>query len=128
MLDIDTIMDMLDWGNPEEVQQEGRRQAQNIRCINAFIQPMNRRQGKNVWENCALILCEKSDIELRPYLVQLLEWLQDLNWPGALYIFNRVRSYSEEECFSSALDYSIRVAKLLNDEVWLNTLQDIRRR
>lgn len=36
----------------------------------------------SVWDNCAKILSERTDKELSPYLVELLEWLQDLNWLG----------------------------------------------
>lgn len=44
-----------------------------------------------VWEKCAYILLEKTDRELEPYLEGMVEWMQDLNWPGALTILERLR-------------------------------------
>ena len=57
-MDIDRIMDLLDWNNPPEVQEEGRSLARSIRCINVFLQPMHPGHDKNVWDNCAIILSE----------------------------------------------------------------------
>lgn len=38
-VNIDEIMDMLDWNNPPEVQEGGRVLARKVRCINVFLQP-----------------------------------------------------------------------------------------
>ena len=38
------------------------------------------------WKNCAIVLSEKSDEELAPYLDDLLRWLQDINWEGGTVI------------------------------------------
>ena len=71
MVNIDYIMGLLDWNNPENMQEEGRALAREVSCINVFIQPCDRKYNKNVWDNCALILSERSDEELRPYLDRL---------------------------------------------------------
>ncbi|MBQ9119946.1 MAG: DivIVA domain-containing protein, partial [Lachnospiraceae bacterium] len=47
----------------------------------------------------ALILAEKSDEELSPHLIQLMEWLQDLNWPGAVCIQDRLKAFSKNRLF-----------------------------
>ena len=39
MVNIDCIMGLLDWNNPESVQEEGRTLAREVSCINVFIQP-----------------------------------------------------------------------------------------
>ena len=46
-----------------------------METIIPFIQPLTPRHNKNVWENCAAIIAEKSDEELETYLTELLEWL-----------------------------------------------------
>lgn len=122
MESIDEIMDMLDWNNPPEVQERGRMLARNIRCINVFLQPGHPGHGKNVWDNCALILAERTDQELHPYLFELFEWLSDMNWPGAICIFERLLRYQEEDWLNSVLSHSIKEAQLLCDECWLDYL------
>lgn len=81
MQDITEIMDMLDWHKLPEIQTKGIAQAKDAETIRPFIQPLTPEHNKNVWENCAAIIAEKSDEKLRPYLAELLEWVQDMNWP-----------------------------------------------
>jgi len=126
MIEITKIMDMLDWNMPHEIQMKGISLAKNIKTIIPFIQPVSPEHNKNVWENCAIILSEKSDEELKPYLIELLEWLQDMNWPGAFCILNRLQSYSDKNTIRNAIDICIKKAKICNDKVWeenLNSLQ-----
>ena len=103
-------MGLLDWNNPEAMQEEGRTLAREVSCINVFIQPCDRKYNKNVWDNCALILSERSDEELRPYLDQLFHWLEDMNWPGAECIYRRLKRYHEDRLFRSMLNECIREA------------------
>ena len=35
------------------------------------------KHNKNVWENCAVIIAEKNDENLKPYLVELLDKIYD---------------------------------------------------
>ena len=79
---IDEIMDMLDWNNSIEVQEKGIELGGKVRCINVFLQPGHPGHCKNVWDNCAKILSQKSDETLKPYISNLLEWIEDSNWPG----------------------------------------------
>nr|WP_162990894.1 DUF5071 domain-containing protein [Maliibacterium massiliense] len=127
MCGIDQIMDMLDWNNAAEIQQEGLKLAKQVESINVFIQPLDRQHNKNVWDNCAQVLCDRSDQELKPYLIRLLEWLEDLNWPGALRIFNRLRRYSDKEAFDFSYHECIMRAKALQEEDWLHHLYELRK-
>ena len=122
MTDVMEIMDMLDWHMSPEIQSKGISLAKNIKTINPFIQPLTPKHNKNVWENCAVILAEKSDNELKPHLIELLEWLQDMNWPGAFRILDRLKKYSDNNSFRSAINICIEKAKGCNDEVWENNL------
>ena len=115
MFDIDKIMEMLDWNNSIEDQALAIESAKNVKCINVFLQPGSP-YGKRVWDNCAKILSARSDKELAPYLIPLLEWLQDLNWPGALTILDRMISYTDMSAFNFALNRCIARATALQDE------------
>lgn len=125
MYSIDEIMDTLDWNNPPEIQKRGRELAKDIRCINVFLQPRHPGYGKNVWDNCAIILSERSDEELRPYLRELFDWLLDMNWPGAYCIWDRLKRYKDKEWFNYVLDDCIKEAKSLGEEIWLSNLLEI---
>lgn len=70
MVDIDYIMDLLDWNNSKEKQEQCIKLAQNVKCLNVFLQPGNRYCVKNVWDNCAKILAARSNEKLSPYLVE----------------------------------------------------------
>lgn len=123
---IDEIMDMLDWNNSPDVQERGRMLAKEIRCINVFLQPGHEGHGKNVWDNCAMILTDRPDSELRPYLHNLFEWLIDMNWPGAYCIWERLKRYTDKEWFDYVLNDCINEAKALGEDIWLDNLLEIK--
>ena len=60
-------MDMLDWNKLPEIQARGIALARSTETIIPFIQPLTPKHNKNVWENCAVIIAEKSDEKLEPY-------------------------------------------------------------
>ena len=88
--DIEHIFSLIDCNQEIKKQEAGIKAAREIDEIVSFILPMHPSYNKNVWENCAKILSYKTDSELLPYLPELLEWLQDLNWPGAFIIIERL--------------------------------------
>ena len=122
MQDITEIMDMLDWHMLPEIQAKGIALARSTETIIPFIQPLTPKQNKNVWENCAVIIAEKSDEKLEPYLAELLEWLQDMNWPGAFRIMDRLQKYSDDASLRSAVNACIAKARECGDEVWESNL------
>ena len=93
MTDIDYIMELFDWNNSEEDWKKGLELAKDVKCVSVFIQP-GYPYGKRVWDKCAEVFCEKTDDEIEPDLLDLFEWLEDYNWPGALKIRDRLISFS----------------------------------
>ncbi len=124
MTDIDYIMELLDWNRTEEEQAKGRELARDVKSINVFLQP----NGKNLWDNCALILAERSDEELEPYLLNLMAWLEDMNWPGAFCILDRLNRYADTSMFNWALKSSLELAKAMHAKIWRKNLKEIKRR
>ncbi len=124
MTDIDYIMELLDWNRTEEEQAKGRELARDVKSINVFLQP----NGKNLWDNCALILAERSDEELEPYLLNLMAWLEDMNWPGAFCILDRLNRYADTPMFNWALKTSLELAKATHAKIWRKNLKEIKRR
>ena len=125
MYNIDDIMDMLDWNRSKEEQEKGLKLARTIKSINVFIQPLDSKHNKNVWENCAKVLSERSDEELKPYIISLLEWLQDMNWPGAFTIFERLKNYIDKNVFDWSYRVVMNKALKLDDEIWKENLIEL---
>ena len=127
MYSIDDIMDMLDWNCSIEEQLKGLQLAKTIKSINVFIQPLDYKHNKNVWENCAKILAERNDEELRPYITSLLEWLKDMNWPGAFIIFERLKNYKDKKWFDLVYNEVINMTEKLEDEIWKKNLSELKK-
>lgn len=87
------IYSMLDENLKQETQNRGIELACETGEIEKFILPMHPSFNKNIWANCAIIVGKKTDRDLEMYLPELLEWLQDLNWPGAFEIFDRLKRF-----------------------------------
>ena len=126
MINFSEIMTMLDWNMPLEVQLKGIDLANKTEAIVPFLQPTGFQNCKNVWENCAVVLSAKSDEQLKPYLTKLLEWLKDMNWPGAYKIYERLTVMSEE-IFLPAHQCCLLIAKQTQDHPWEMALNDLLR-
>ena len=127
MVDIDYIMNLIDWEKSPEDQRAGIELAKQVECINVFLRPCSKKYNKNVWENCAVILAGREDSQLLPYLIELFSWLQDLNWPGSEIILDRLakmpKALTEE-----TLKYSKSRTEKNLDEMWLVWLKEFESR
>lgn len=126
-LDLNCIMEMLDWNRPEIEQEQGIEFAKKVEDIRVFLQPCGEKYNKNVWDNCAKVLSSKTDRELDPYLTELLEWLQDMNWPGAFCVLDRLNAYEDNLGYRSAYELCVRRAQKEKDEVWENNLSLVKK-
>lgn len=127
MINIDYIMSLIDWNKSVNEQAAGIKMAEEIENINVFLQPCNKNYNKNVWDNCAKILSNRTDEELSPYLIELLEWLQDLNWPGSFCILERLQKYTDTASYNLAYNTCLKYAQALDDTVWENNLRMLKR-
>lgn len=117
---IDRIFEMLSWDNDEKIQAQGINEAKKIKNISVLIQPI---ESKSVWENCAKVLASKKDEELKIYLIDLFKWLQDMNWPGADIIYNRLKHMPIKQ-IEMAYRFCLSLAKQTEDMVWERVLVD----
>lgn len=119
--DINELFEMLKWNQDEKIQEVGRQLAKNIKYFSILFQPI---EDKSVWENCAIIISEKTDEELGLYLYEMFDWLQDINWPGADRILKRLISMPIHMMYSSYL-MILKKAIQLQDEPWVMSLYDL---
>ena len=101
----------------------GINEAKNYKYLYPFIQPVIPEKAKCIWEPCARVIALKSDEELKPYLCLLFEWLQDLNWPGASVVFDRLLKMPFS-LLENELKYCKWRAEKENDDLWLMALED----
>ncbi|NLG26179.1 MAG: DUF5071 domain-containing protein, partial [Clostridiales bacterium] len=73
------------------------------------------------WDNCATLICELSDERLEALIPRLLVWLQDLNWPGACAIRNRLMALPIS-MLKRPLEITALYADLMNDDMWIEFL------
>ena len=121
MINIDLIYDMLSWDNDESTQQAGIEYAKTIRSLYPLILPILPQNSKGIWDNCAKVLASKSDTELEPYLSLLFEWFQDMNWPGASIIYNRLLKVNSP-CLMEHFSICLKLAEERTDEPWKEAL------
>lgn len=122
-MDIDSILEMLDWNNDISVQMSGIAQAKEVKCLKSFFQPMQ--YGKRTWENCAIVVCNRDDDELMPYLLDMLLWIQDINWPGAERILQRLAQFRDGRYLCSIISQMIPALIAADDYTWLANLHDL---
>ena len=106
--------------------QKGIDAAKQIKNLFPFMQPiiLPPEKSKSVWEPCATVIVMRSDEELQPFIFQLLQWIADPNWPGALLIYNRL-TQMQYTSIESALHFSRTRAERENDSGWLSMLDDL---
>ena len=117
------ILNMLESDNTQEVQKMGLNMARDAEDISCFIQPLTPLHNKGVWENCAKIISARSDEELYPYLDDILEWLQDLTWPGTFLIIDRLKCFNGEMLYNAFVKSIYKAeSKQYADYDWLSHL------
>ncbi|MDB5105334.1 MAG: hypothetical protein JWP91_3023 [Fibrobacteres bacterium] len=77
---------------------------------------------KSKWEAAAEILYRIGFPRLTTRIPQLLEWFQDLNWPGIDVITNLLRNVSHEELLMQ-MEKAVRIAHAEEDEQWIGGLK-----
>ena len=125
MTNIDTIMYLINWNRSPAEQTKGIQMAREVQCIRAFFRPCGPGYSKSVWSNCAIIICERSDDELIPHVFEMLAWLQDLNWPGAYTVLQRLLKFSEVDMLAATIETMIPALEAMTDIPWLMSIANI---
>ena len=112
---IEEILQMLDMCNHPDVQQKGIELAANI-DVELLLQYEDGYVNQNIWRNCAIVLSNKTDNELKPFLFYLLYWLKDPSSPGSDIILTRLNKYEDKNGLENMLD-SMQRAEFRSDNV-----------
>ena len=80
---------------------------------------------KSTWENKARIIANQSDAVLEHYAAGILNWLQDLNWPGSMLLFERLKTVRPGR-IDRAIEETIEFAETVcRDEEWADFLREL---
>lgn len=116
-------LDMLSWNKAEEEQEEVLKTISGKKNFEweELIIPENR---KDCWYNCARILALQSDDVLIALNDRIFEWFQDINWPGADVLIDRLHQIPPDKIKANYL-MAIEKANVQMDEVWADNLQEV---
>lgn len=122
-MNTEKIYRMIDWNMPRSIQNQGIQMAETM-DVDPFVLPLTSKYNKNIWHNCSIIVSKRDDETLRPYLYRLMQWVEDLNWPGALKVLRRLKQYESDLSFELSIMKCRREA-LRDNPIWDETLYSL---
>ncbi|CTQ62089.1 DUF5071 domain-containing protein [Roseibium album] len=115
----------LDWKQPKEVQASAKESIR--RKIGDDLSPlMIQNLRKTQWENAAEILEGLEPSKVVQFVPDLLEWLKDMNWPGADRVKKICLNFEKHELLPD-IDAKISKAREDTDEDWVEALLSLQR-
>ncbi len=113
------IIDSLDWNNDETEILAAKNELMKIpdESIHLLVQPLS----KYHWENAADVIVSLGIDRCKPILNEILKWLQDLNWPGAMKVFSMLKNCKSRD-IDSYLAEAINLARVEKDDEWLENI------
>ena len=83
-------------------------------------------QDKYEWSNRAKIVCMQSDKALERYVPRMLEWLKDMNWPGAEWMYERLEGM-EGGYVDRDIENAMKWAQEDGRRMWLRALWGLKK-
>lgn len=115
----ENILKNLSWNASIDSQKKAINELVSMANLNSstLIQP----SGKEYWENAARALSTIGYPRIEEAIPGLFNWLQDLNWPGALIIMELLKSLPKEVIIRH-LESAASEALSTDDDIWLINL------
>ena len=112
----------LDWNKSLEIQENAIKNLENVdsKSLYKLIQP----KSKSCWENAAKVLKKIGYPKIKEVIPELLEWLQDLNWPGVNIIFEILQEI-EVTVLLPYIEEAIIRAHDDDDELWIMGIKEL---
>lgn len=110
----------LDWNTSEEAQAATRNAIRST--IGPDLSPLLMQNlQKNQWANAAEIIADIEPPRIMRFAPDLLEWLKDMNWPGADKIFEALLKLEKRDLIPE-LESAMLRAREQADNDWLESL------
>jgi hypothetical protein len=122
MCKINELLDNLSWTNPQKIQQEAINKLISLDNIDVLrlLQPGD----KSCWENSAKIIKEIGYPRISIAIPGLLEWIKDLNWPGASIIMEVLENI-ESGVLIPYIENGLKKANDEKDSVWIFWIREL---
>lgn len=122
MSNIEELINDLEWSKPVEVQENAIKKLEKIseKDLNKLIQPKN----KYCWENSARVIKKIGYPKIQIIIPELIEWLKDLNWPGAIIILDTLKNIEKNE-IEGFIEEALIKAEKENDELWKIGIEEL---
>jgi HEAT repeat protein len=123
VMEINQLLKNLSWNMPEKIQQEAMEELINILDdnIEILIQPLI---DKSCWENAAKVIKEIGYPGNKNAIKGLIEWLQDMNWPGAVIASETLYSIGFHIIYPS-IQNAVNYAISEYDIMWLENIRHL---
>ena len=110
------VIDSLDVNAPEDIRTETMEQIIKDKNfdLTGLMRPPNK---ENCWQFCALTIREINNERLYKHTYEMLEWLQDITWPGAIVIMEKLVTFPRD-ILEPDLIKAKHAAELAEDSTW----------
>lgn len=106
----------LEWNTPETVKTEAKEKLKHM--DNDQLPMLLFPHGKSCWDGAAEVITEIGLPRIHGIMPGVMEWLQDMNWPGAKIIFDYLEKQSKETMLPH-IQQALHKANEQNDQMWL---------
>ena len=112
----------LSWNMPDSIQQEAIERLVSIddEDMPQLLQPIS----KFCWENAAKVIRKIGYPRINPITSGLLEWIADMNWPGA-WIIMEILEEGEPKNLVKSIEEAIIKAYGDEDDMWMTSLKNL---
>ncbi len=122
LYDLEKLISDLNWKNSIELQKmaiENLMKIEDMQVIH-LIKPI----AKSHWQNAALVIKKIGYPRNRQAIPGLIEWIQDMNWPGAEIAFEILLSI-DVSILLPHIEIAIQKAINENDEIWIMAIREL---
>lgn len=82
------------------------------------------RCNKDYWENSAILIKQLGYPRIKSIIPGLLEWIQDMNWPGAQIVFEVLRDIEKKD-LQVYIEEALEEALSHKDTVWVGWIKEL---
>ncbi|MBA2939978.1 DUF5071 domain-containing protein [Paenibacillus sp. CGMCC 1.16610] len=121
--DIYKLIKDLSWNNPEHVQRDAVKELSNLKDEDVILlaKQSNDLCSKPCWDNAAIVLKNIGYPANAMALPYLMEWFQDITWPGVRPIITTLKDIETKILIPHIKNASISAINE-NDDCWANGL------
>lgn len=92
--------------------------------INTMFNHFLLKQKKNDWDKYARIISTKNDEDLISFLPVMFDWIENIETPGAIIIYYRLKSFSKKR-INEKLEIKIEETLINKKYIWTLWLIDL---